>query len=137
MSAFRAIVAVFGVGFLLGELWAFLAFRDVLASVGGGVSARFIAVAAVEVAVACWVFAIVVKWRGKNQPLVTSRAALIVALLSGVIANVLTVGRNALVPPMLVAGEMQLLVYLLAIAVVAGIGGFIQVAFGSRKQNDG
>lgn len=131
------IVAAFTVGFVLGHVWSIIAFREVLSGFVDAVTGRFLVVAAVETVVAGLVFAGVAASCAERQPVAASTRALVVAFLSGLIANALTVGPYAQVPP-IIAGEPQVILSIVAIGLLSGLLAYLQVAvFGSRRRNDG
>ena len=127
-----SIIALFGVGFLLGEVWGFMEFREVV----GEVTPRYLLIAAIETAVEAGNFATLIAFLAKRRALSAPRFSAVIAFLFGLIGNAVTVGTYSQVPP-IVHGEAQINLYIAAIGLASGILGYLQARiFRNAGPND-
>jgi hypothetical protein len=123
LKANARIIALFGVGFVLGEVLGFMEFRDVV----GEMTPRYFLIAAIETTVAAGTFATLIAYLAKRRALSAPRFSAVIAFLFGLIGNAVTVGTYSQVPP-IAHGEAQLIVYIAAIALASGFLGYLQAS---------
>lgn len=99
------------------------------AALGGAPAFRFLMIAGVEILVAAGCFAIAATLAAQGSTLDARAKSVLVSLVAGAATATIAAGPHALIPPV-VKGEAQLLVYVLAAAVLsAALGALVGRAF--------